>query len=114
MKPGGSKSAVRRGLARRTAEPIPHVGVDEKAITQGHRYLTIVADLDRHRVLFLQDGRTAESLDAFWPTCTSAQLQSIEAVAMDMWEPYVHSVSTHSPTGGEDCVRQIPHRQASA
>ncbi len=87
--------AVRRGLARRTAEPIPHLGIDEKAITKGHRYLTIVADLDRQRVLFLNDDRTAESLDAFWPTCTSAQRDSIKAVAMDMWEPYIQSVSTH-------------------
>ena len=29
--------AVRRGLARRTAEPVRHLGVDEKAITKGHR-----------------------------------------------------------------------------
>ncbi|HLJ61447.1 MAG TPA: transposase family protein [bacterium] len=62
--------AVRRGLARRTAEPIPQLGVDEKAITKGHRYLTVVADLQRQRVLFLNDDRTAESPDAFWPTCT--------------------------------------------
>ncbi len=53
--------AVRRGLARRTAEPLPHLGVDEQAITKGHRYLTVVADLGRQRVLFLNDDRTAES-----------------------------------------------------
>jgi transposase len=91
--------AVRRGLARRTAEPLPHLGVVEKAITTGHRYLTIVADLGRQRVLFLNDDRTAERLDAFWPTCTPAQLASIEAVAMDMWEPYIQSVSTYLPYG---------------
>ncbi len=91
--------AVRRGLARRTAETIPHLGVDEKAITKGHRYLTIVADLDRQRVLFLNDDRTAESLDAFWPTCTSAQRDSIEAVAMDMWDPYGAACKHLRPTG---------------
>ena len=96
--------AVRRGLARRTAEPISHLGVDEKAIAKGHRYLTIVADLGRHRVLFLHDDRTAESLDAFWPTCTPAQLDSLEAVAMDMWDPYVQSVSTHVPHGAAKIV----------
>jgi transposase len=96
--------AVRRGLARRTAEPIAHLGVDEKAITKGHRYLTIVADLDRHRVLFLNDDRTAESLDAFWPACTPAQLDGIEAVAMDMWDPYVQSVRAHVPHGAAKIV----------
>ncbi len=101
---GIKERAVRRGLARRAAEPIRHLGVDEKAITKGHRYLSIVADLDRQRVLFVNDDRTAESLDAFWPTCTPAQLASIEAVAMDMWEPYVQSVSTHVPQGAAKIV----------
>ena len=96
--------AVQRGLARRTAEPIPYVGVDEKAITKGHRYLTVVADLQRHRVLFLNDDRTAESLDRFWATCTPEQLGSIEAVAMDMWEPYIQSVGAHVPQGAGKVV----------
>jgi hypothetical protein len=95
---------VQRGLARRTAEPIRYLGVDEKAITKGHRYLTIVADLVRQRVLFLNDDRETESLDTFWPTCTPAQLASIEAVAMDMWKPYVQSVSAHVPEGDAKIV----------
>jgi transposase len=101
----GIKSrAVKHGLARRTAEPIPYIGVDEKAITKGHRYLTIVADLQRQRVLFVNEDRKADSLDAFWPACTSAQRDSITAVAMDMWEPYIHSVTSHLPDGGGKIV----------
>jgi transposase len=101
----GIKSrAVKRGLARRTAELIPYVGVDEKAITKGHRYLTVVADLQRSRVLFVNEDRKADSLDAFWPTCTQAQRDSITAVAMDMWEPYVHSVTSHLPDGAGKIV----------
>ncbi|HLJ60585.1 MAG TPA: helix-turn-helix domain-containing protein [bacterium] len=52
--------AVARGLARRTVEIRPRLGVDEKAITKGHRYLTIVADLERPRVLFVNADRTEE------------------------------------------------------
>jgi transposase len=96
---GIKRRAVQRGLARRTAEPTPYIGVDEKAITKGHSYLTIVADLERSRVLFVNEDRKAESLDAFWPTCTPVQRASIVAVAMDMWEPYIQSVSTHVPGG---------------
>ena len=101
---GIKERAVQRGLARRTAEPIRYLGVDEKAITKGHRYLTIVADLVRQRALFLNDDRETESLDAFWPTCTPAQLASIEAVAMDMWDPYIQSVRTHVPRGAAKIV----------
>ena len=96
---GIKRRAVQRGLARRTAELTPYIGVDEKAITKGHSYLTIVADLERSRVLFVNEDRKAESLDAFWPTCTPTQRASIAAVAMDMWEPYIQSVRTHVPGG---------------
>ena len=96
---GIKERAVQRGLARRTAEPMRYLGVDEKAITKGHRYLTIVADLIRQRVLFLNDDRETESLDTFWPTCTPAQLASIEAVAMDMWEPYGAACKCLRPAG---------------
>jgi transposase len=89
--------AVRRGLARRGAEVVPHVGVDEKAIAKRHRYLTIVADLHRNRVLYVSDDRKQESLDGFWPTLTPTQLTGITAVAMDMWEPYVQSTRAHLP-----------------
>ena len=60
--------AVARGLARRAAEVVAHVGVDEKAIAKWHRYLTVVADLDRSRVLYLADDRKQESLERFWAT----------------------------------------------
>ena len=101
---GIKERAAQRGLARRRAEPIRYLGVDEKAISKGHRYLTIVADLVRQRALFLNDDRETESLDAFWPTCTPAQLASIEAVAMDMWDPYIRSVRTHVPRGAAKIV----------
>jgi transposase len=94
---GIKRRAVRRGLARRQAEPVAHLGVDEKAIAKRHRYLTVVADLDRGRVLHLADDRKPESLDGFWPTLTAAQRDGIAAVAMDMWEPYVQSTRAHLP-----------------
>src|SRR5262245_1977472 len=76
--------AVIRGLARRGREVVPHVGVDEKAIAKRHRYLTIVSDLTRNRVLYVADDRKQESLDSFWLTLTPAQRTGITAVAMDM------------------------------
>ncbi len=87
--------AVTRGLARRGREVVVHLGVDEKAIAKRHRYLTVVADLDRSRVLYLAEDRKQESLDGFWATLTPAQREGIEAIAMDMWEPYVQSTLAH-------------------
>src|SRR5438309_335324 len=52
--------AVKRGLARRQAEEIPYLGVDEKAFRKGHKYLTLVNDLQRNRVLYEQRREFAE------------------------------------------------------
>ena len=96
--------AVKRGLACRSAEVVPHVGVDEKAIAKRHRYLTLVADLGRNRVLYVADDRKQDSLDGFWPTLTPAQRAGITAVAMDMWEPYVQSTRQALPEANAKIV----------
>ena len=92
---GIEERAVRRGLARRGHGVVAHLGVDEKAIVKHHTYLTVVADLDRSRVLYLAEDRKEESLDGFWPTLTPAQQEGIQAIAMDMWEPYIQSTREH-------------------
>jgi transposase len=87
--------AVERGLSRRESEPLKYIGVDEKAFRKGHNYLTIVNDLDRGRVLYVAEDRKETSLDGFWPMLTEEQKDGIQGIAMDMWDPYVNSVSNH-------------------
>jgi transposase len=89
---GIMERAVQRGLKRRQAEPIVHLGVDEKAFRKGHSYLTVVNDLLRSRVLYVAEGREQSSLDGFWSTLSEKQKAGIEAVAVDMWDRYVDSV----------------------
>src|SRR5712692_4495444 len=79
---GIMERAVKRGLHRRKAEPIRHLGVDEKAFRKGHKYMTVVNDLVRGRVLYVAEDRKQESLDGFWGSLTKAQRKGIEAVAM--------------------------------
>lgn len=101
---GIKQRAVTRGLRRRTAEVVPHLGVDEKAIAKRHRYLTVVADLKRHRVLYLAEGRKQGSLDGFWPTLTAPQRAGITAIAMDMWVPYIQSTQAALPAAATKIV----------
>jgi len=100
---GIKKRAVRRGLARRAVGEVKHVGVDEKAVAKGHRYLTVVADLDRGQ-LYLAEGRNGASLDGFWEGLGPAGRRGIEAIAMDMWEPYIQSTCRHVPGAEEKIV----------
>lgn len=94
---GIQQRAVARGLARRKEEAIEHLGVDEKAFTRGHRYFTLVNDLDRGRVLFVAENRTEESLNDFWSRLSEEQIGAVKAVAMDMWDPYVNSTRRYLP-----------------
>jgi transposase len=95
---GIKERAVARGLSRRTQDVVTHLCVDEKATAKQHRYLTVVADLERSWVLYLAEDRKQESLDGFWGTLTPEQRGGIEAIAMDMWGPYIQS--TQAPLDG--------------
>jgi transposase len=102
---GIERRAVARGLERRGSVEVKHVGVDEKSFQRRHDYVTVVSDLDRARVLFVADDRKRESLEAFWALgLTEAQRAQIEAIAMDMWEPYVQATRAQIPDASEKIV----------
>lgn len=85
--------AVERGRQRKQRTVVPRLGVDEKAIAKGHKYITLVCDLDQGTVEYLSDDRKKESLNRYYESLSPEQLAGIEAVAMDMWDPYI--ASTH-------------------
>lgn len=89
---GIKQRAVRRGLERRELAELPKIGIDEKAIAKHHRYSALVYDLENPRVLHVAEDRREVSLDGFWGTLSEAQRDSILAVAMDMWDPFIASV----------------------
>src|SRR3954447_20630013 len=95
------KDIQRRDLARRFAKPklkhLRHIAIDEIAIAKGHRYLTVVLDLDSGAVVFVGDGKGAKALKPFWKRLRGSKAK-IEAVAMDMSKAYRQAVSTHLPT----------------
>jgi len=57
--------AVERGRTA-TAATRQNIGIDEKAIKKGHRYFTLVSDLDASVVLFVGHGRKRATIDVFW------------------------------------------------
>ncbi len=73
------------------------LAIDEIAVKKGHRYMTVVLDYMSGRVVWVGEGRRAETLDAFFGGMTDVQKAGIEAVAMDMWEPYINRVKAHCP-----------------
>ena len=96
--------AVARGRDRKVAQPIPYIGVDEKAFRKGHRYHTIVCDLGRSTVEFVAEDRRTDSLAAYYAQLTDAQREGLQAVAMDMWEPYIGATRDGLPNGERKIV----------
>lgn len=94
---GVMQRAVARGQARKAAEPIKHLGVDEKAFRKGHSYMTVVCDLDAGRVEHVAEDRTTQSLGEYFESLTNEQLAGIKAVAMDMWPAYIKATMEHVP-----------------
>jgi len=73
------------------------MAVDELAIRKGHNYATLVLDFERRRVVWIGEGRPKETLDTFYNLSGAERCKDIEAVAMDMWDPYVASTWEHCP-----------------
>ncbi|MBV8557347.1 MAG: ISL3 family transposase [Planctomycetaceae bacterium] len=96
--------AVARGLRAKKRRVIAHLGVDEKAVAKRHRYVTLVCDLDRSTVEYIGDDRKQTSLDAYYQSLSQKQLAGIEAVAMDMWDPFIASTVAHVPNGQSKIV----------
>ena len=96
--------AVTRGRHRKTRTVVRRIGVDEKAAAKGHRYLTVVCDLDEGTVEHIAEDRKQESLEGYDAGLTQDQLDGIEAVAMDMWEPYIQATRVRIPEAAEKIV----------
>jgi transposase len=94
------KDLQKRDLSRRFAKPklkhLRRIALDEIAVAKGHRYVTVVLDLESGAVVFVGDGKGADALKPFWKRLRGSKAK-IEAVAMDMSAAYREAVSTHLP-----------------
>jgi transposase len=91
------RRAVERGLERRQLEELKHLGMDEKSFKRGQSYITLLTDLEESRVLDVVEERTVEAADQLWETLSPEQKQTVEAVAVDMWEPFIQTIQKQVP-----------------
>lgn len=96
------KTIDKKFLEQRYAHPdlngLRILAVDEIAVRRGHQYLTVVMDYLSGRVVFVGKDRKAETLISFFDQMNPKQRQSIEAVAMDMWDPFIKAVKKNCRT----------------
>jgi transposase len=97
------RAVVRGRRAKKAAIP-SHIGVDEKAIAKGQRYMTLVYDLQGGTVEYIAQERKQASLDAYFLAFDLEMRQAIQAIAMDMWPPYIKSCRDWVPEAGQKIV----------
>jgi transposase len=71
------------------------IGVDEIAYEKGHKYLTIVRDLDGG-VIWVREGRDKEALDQFFKELGKKKCSKITVAVIDMWKPYIASIKEYT------------------
>jgi transposase len=91
------KSFLEKGFGWTDCHDLRVLAIDEIALRKGHNYMTVVMDYFSGRVVWMNEGRSKETLDRFFAEMTDRQKEAIEAVAMDMWEPYINRVKHHCP-----------------
>ncbi|HEY6371110.1 MAG TPA: ISL3 family transposase [Candidatus Sulfotelmatobacter sp.] len=82
------------GLEHRTLATIRAIGVDEIQYAQGHKYLTLVyqIDADLTRLLWVGKERTVETFQGFFAMIGKDLTSKIEFVCSDMWKPYLRVI----------------------
>lgn len=87
--------AVTWGLAHRDLDGIEAIGVDEVQWRKGHRYLTLVYQIDSNgrRLLHIAPERTVRSLLSFFRMLGQTRSAALKYVCSDMWQPYLKVIA---------------------
>src|SRR5260370_18827389 len=87
----GVEQVVPFGLEHRVLGQIDAIGVDEIQYAKGHKYLTLVyqIDLDVTRLLWVGRERAIESFRGFFTVIGDELASQIVFVCSAMWEPYL-------------------------
>ena len=83
------------GLSHRDLSGVTAIGVDEILWHRGHKYLTVVYQIDRHckRLLWVGKDRTVKSLLRFFRQFGKERSAKLRFVCSDMWKPYLKVIA---------------------
>jgi transposase len=97
---GTVKDIHKRRLAKKYGEPslkgLRSIAIDEISIGAGHRYLTVVLNLENGAVVFVGDGKGSDALLPFWKRL-GRRKRHIKSVAVDMSPAYTKAVRENLP-----------------
>lgn len=90
------KDYLKLHYSRPKLKGVKNIAIDEFAIEKGHKYMTIVFDLETGIILYAAKGKDADSLEGFWKRIKRNKVK-IEAAAIDMSPAYISAVMNNIP-----------------
>jgi transposase len=86
---------VQWGLAHRDISKVQSIGVDEVLWHRGHKYLTVVYQIDAEckRLLWVGQDRTMRTLLRFFRAVGNEWSAQLRFVCSDMWKPYLRVIA---------------------
>jgi transposase len=93
------KFVVDYGLANRSLEGVTEIGVDEIAVFKGHKYLTLVYQINAgvRRLLWCGPERRTKTLLRFFHEFGKERSAQLQFVCSDMWAPYLKVIAKKAP-----------------
>lgn len=91
------KRYIRGALRQRNLDGIGALGFDEVSYRKGHRYLSIVTDIKRKRVIAVEKGRDAAALKRFFGRFGKERLAKVREAVIDMHDPYQKAIAEAMP-----------------
>jgi transposase len=93
------KFVVEYGLAHRSMEGVTEIGVDEIAVFKGHKYLTLVYQVNAgaRRLLWSGPERRVKTLLRFFREFGPENSAKLQFICSDMWAPYLKVIAKKAP-----------------
>ncbi len=96
------KMVVDYGLKHRIINNVTALGIDEVQYHQGHKYMTLVYQIDKgcRRLLWVGKDRTKKTLRRFFADMWNIDRcfrKNIKVVCTDMWKAYLHVIKEKVP-----------------
>jgi transposase len=89
---------IQRTRAGHRIRGLASLGVDELSYKRGQKYLTLVYDLDRAKVLWVGEGKGRETIDRFFTEAlTKEQRDRIRWASCDMANSYTEAIKEYCP-----------------
>lgn len=85
------KADLQRRHKKRPLRKIRYIAVDEFATHKGHKYMTVVLDLETGEILHAQEGKDAAALVGFLEELKRGKAP-LQAIAVDMSEAYASAI----------------------